>query len=90
MENLVYILNVHTMGNTSTMCVALNKSDLYLEMKADIFRCEHEDCYTKDYIKKNMPFFEYISYLIPSDIQSELERYSVLETELKGTFKAVS
>ncbi|RIN23969.1 hypothetical protein [Staphylococcus succinus] len=87
MGKLVYMLN--EIDSNDTICVATNKRELYLEMKADIFRREFEDCYTKDYIKKNMPFFEYTSNLLPREIQNELEQYSILETELKGTLKAV-
>ncbi|WP_436962398.1 hypothetical protein [Staphylococcus shinii] len=87
MDKLVYMLN--EIGSNDTICVAVNKRELYLEMKADIFRREFEDCYTNYYIKSNMPFFEYISNLLPTDIQNELRRYYVLETELKEVSEAV-
>lgn len=90
MTNTVYMLNVCTEVYNNTLCVANDKKDIYIEMKADIFREELENCYTTEYIKKNMPFFEYISCLSISDIQKSLKRYEIIQTELIGTSKAIN
>lgn len=63
MTNTVYMLNVCTEVYNNTLCVANDKKDVYIEMKADIFREELENCYTTEYIKRTCPFLNiYLVY----------------------------
>lgn len=88
MGKTIYMLKTKSDSKKDVLCVAGTKKDLYLEMKADIFRKEFEDFYTVDFIKKNMPFFEYTSFLLPLEIKEELNQYHIIKTELKENYEA--